>query len=162
MIHVADPRLVRLIALGKKTTHRFPANYKPGTQDITNPKIRPGIVHKVYLKAPFGRDGDPDAKPLLLVDVESVDLDVLCDTTEEDAIEEGFASMEAFIGYWNKKWAKKSIRYHIHMYHPIWVVRFKYKETLPEGKKIIDALEKRMKSKAKKNNSQRRSPRSAA
>lgn len=150
MIHVADPRLVRLIALGKKTTHRFPAKYKPGTQDVTNPKIRPGIVHRVYLKAPFGRDGDPDAKPLLLVDVESVDLDVLCDTTEEDAMEEGFASLDSFIQYWNKKWAKKSIKYSMHMYHPIWVVRFKHKETLPDGQKIIDAIEKRRKIQEKK------------
>lgn len=143
MIHVADARLVRLIALGKKTTHRFPANYKPGTQDVTNPKIRPGIVHRVYMKAPFGKDGDPDAKPLLLVDVKSVTLDVLCDTTDEDVREEGFASLETFIKYWNNKWARKSLRYHIHMYHPIWVVRFKLKEILPAGQKIIDILERK-------------------
>lgn len=155
MLHVADPRLVRLIALGKKTTHRFPANYKPGTNAVTHSKIRPGIVHKVYIRAPFGKDGDPDAEPLLLVTVRSVDLDVLCDTTVEDARAEGFASLEAFVAYWDNKWAQKSISYHTHMYHPVWVVQFELKEILPAGQKIIDQLEK--KSKRKKKHLQRKS-----
>jgi len=155
VIHVADLRLVRLIALGKKTTHRFPAKYKAGTNTVTNPKIRPGIIHKVYARAPFGRDGDPNAEPLLLVMVRSVDLDVLCDTTLEDAKSEGFASLETFVAYWDKKWASKSVSYHAHMYHPVWVVQFELKEILPAGKKIIDQLEK--KSKRKKKQMQRRS-----
>ena len=157
MLHVADPRLVRLIALGKKTTHRFPGHYKPGTNTVTNPKIGPGIVHKVYMKAPFGSDGDPDAEPVLLVTVESVDLDVLCDTTTEDARAEGFASLEAFVEYWNKKWAPKAIAYRAHMYHPVWVVQFTLKEILPAGKKIIDKLEKSKQFKLKKKHMQRRS-----
>ena len=155
MLHVADPRLVRLIALGKKTTHRFPAKYKAGANTVTNPKIKPGIVHRVYLKAPFGRDGDPEAKPLLLVTVQSVDLDVLCDTTEDDARAEGFASLATFVAYWDKKWAQKSVSYHSHMYNPVWVVQFELKEILPAGQKIIDQIEK--KSKRKKKQVQRRS-----
>lgn len=149
MIHVSDPRLVRLIALGKKTTHRFPARYKLGTNTVTRSKIRPGIVHKVYMRAPFGRDGDPSVEPVLLVMVKSVDLDVLCDTTEEDVRTEGFASLEAFVAYWDNKWALKSLTYHAHMYQPIWVVKFKLKEILPTGKKIIDQLEKKSKRKKK-------------
>jgi hypothetical protein len=80
---------------------------------------------------------------------------VLCDTTLEDAKSEGFASLETFVAYWDKKWASKSVSYHAHMYHPVWVVQFELKEILPAGKKIIDQLEK--KSKRKKKQMQRRS-----
>jgi hypothetical protein len=147
MIHVTDPRLVRLIALGKKTTHRFPAHYKSGTNRVTNPKIRPGIVHRVYLEPPFGRDGNPDAQPMILIDVESVTLDVLCDTTDEDARTEGFASLEAFVRYWDEKWEKKALRYASSLYNPVWVVKFKLREVLPAGKKIIAKIEKQRKNK---------------
>jgi hypothetical protein len=146
MIHVPDPRLVRLIALGKKTTHRFPAHYKPRSNQVTNPKIRSGFVHRVYLEPPFGRDGNPDAQPVLLIDVESVTLDVLCDTTEEDARSEGFATLEAFVRYWDQKWEKKALRYSSSLYNPVWVVKFKLKEVLPAGKKIIAKIEKQKKS----------------
>lgn len=152
MIHVSDPRLVRLIALGKKTTHRFPAHYKPGTNKVTNPKIRPGIVHRVYTEVPFGRDGNPDAQPLLLIDVESVELDILCDTTEADARTEGFASLEAFVLYWDQKWEKKALKFASSMYNPVWVVKFKLREVLPAGKKIIAKIEKQKKSQESRKN----------
>lgn len=145
MIHVPDPRLIRLIALGKKTTHRFPARYKPVTNQVTHPKITTGVVHRVYLEPPFGRDGNPNAKPTMLIDVQSVDLDILCDISEADAHAEGFASLESFIKYWDKKWIKKALRYSSSMYNPIWVVKFKLREILPEGKKIIAKLEKQNK-----------------
>jgi hypothetical protein len=152
MIHVPDPRLVRLIALGKKTAHRFPARYKPGNNAVTNPKIRAGFVHRVYLEPPFGRDGNPEAQPVLLIDVQSVTLDVLCDTTEEDARLEGFASLEAFVRYWDQKWEKKALRYSSSLYNPVWVVKFSLKEILPAGKKIIDKIDKQKKYLASRNN----------
>jgi hypothetical protein len=142
MIHVPDPRLIRLIALGKKTTHRFPARYRPHTNQVTHPKIRAGVVHRVYLEPPFGRDGNPSAKPMLLINVESVTLDVLCDTTEDDARSEGFASLEAFVRYWDQKWEKKALKYSASLYNPVWVVGFRLKEILPAGRKVIAKIEK--------------------
>ena len=144
MIHVADERLVRLIALGKKTAHRFPANRKINTGKVTHPKIVAGKVHLVYTEAPFGRDGNPDAKPLVEVMIESVDLDVLGDMTDDQARLEGFASVEAFKVYWDRVWYHKAIRFDQHRYHPVWVVSFRLQKILPDGKRRITKLERAM------------------
>jgi hypothetical protein len=149
VIHVADERLVRLIALGKKTTHRFPANYKARTLEVTHPKISEGNIHKVYTRAPFGKDGDPDAEPLLEVMVDSVELEPLGDMTNEDARNEGFASLETFITYWNKVWFNKALKYQNNMYHPVWIIAFEHRKTLPAGDRLIKRIESKLKSKIK-------------
>lgn len=146
MIHVADERLVRLIAIGKKTAHRFPANRKITTGKVTHPKIVPGKVHLVYTEAPFGRDGNPDAKPLLEVMIEDVQLDVLGDMTDDESRLEGFSSVEAFKVYWDRVWYHKAIRFDQHRYHPVWVVSFRLQKILLSGKKLITRLEGAMSS----------------
>ena len=142
MIHVADERLIRLIALGKKTTHRFPANRKVDTGQVTHPKIVAGKVHMIYTEAPFGRDGNPDAEPLLEVMIDSVEPDILGEITDEEAKLEGFASVDAFATYWDRAYYHKSLLFHRHRYHPVWVVSFTYRKTLPAGKKLIAKLER--------------------
>jgi hypothetical protein len=141
MIHVADERLVRLIVLGKKTTHRFPANRKVNTGQVTHPKIVAGKVHRVYTEAPFGRDGNPDAKPLVEVMVDSVESDTLGSITDEEARLEGFASVEAYATYWDRAYYHKALLFHRHQYHPVWIVSFTYRKTLPAGKELITRLE---------------------
>ena len=143
MIHVADERLVRLIVIGKKTVHRFPANRKIATGKVTHPKIVAGKVHLVYTEAPFGRDGNPDAKPLVEVMIEAVELDVLGDMTDDQAQLEGFASVDAFKVYWDRVWYHKAIRFDRHRYHPVWVVLFRLHKVLSDGRKLIAKLEKR-------------------
>ena len=140
MIHVADERLIRLIALGKKTTHRFPANRKVNTGRVTHPKIVAGKVHRVYTEAPFGRDGNPDAEPLVEVMINSVEPDTLGAITEEEARLEGFASVEAFATYWDRAYYHKALLFHRHQFHPVWIVSFTYKRTLPAGEKLIAKL----------------------
>ena len=142
MIHVADERLVRLIALGKKTTHRFPANRKVNTGQVTHPKIVAGKVHRVYTEAPFGRDGNPDAEPLVEVMIDSVEPDTLGSITDEDARLEGFASVEAFATYWDRAYYHKALLFHRHQFHPVWIVSFTYRKTLPAGEKLIKSLER--------------------
>jgi hypothetical protein len=140
VIHVADERLIRLIALGKKTTHRFPANRKVNTGRVTHPKIVAGKVHRVYTEAPFGRDGNPDAEPLVEVMINSVEPDTLGAITEEEARLEGFASVEAFATYWDRAYYHKALLFHRHQFHPVWIVSFTYKRTLPAGEKLIAKL----------------------
>jgi hypothetical protein len=145
VIHVPDERLVRLIAIGKKTAHRFPAQRKAVTGEVTHPKIVAGKVHKVYTEAPFGRDGNPDAQPLLEVMINEVELDVLGDMTEEDARREGFSSVAAFKVFWDRIWYHKALRFDTHLYHPVWIVSFHLEEVLPAGKKVIRRVENAMK-----------------
>lgn len=142
MIHVADERLVRLIAIGKKTKHRFPANRKVDTGKVTHPKIVAGKIHKVYTEAPFGRDGNPKSKPLLDIMIEGVELDVLGDMSEEDAVAEGFASVEAFATHWDRIYYHKTLYFDRNRYHPVWIVTFRLDKILPEGKKLIEKLER--------------------
>ncbi len=143
MIHVPDERLVRLIAIGKKTAHRFPATRKV-TGGLTHPKIVAGKTHLVYTQAPFGRDGNPDAEALLEVDIEAVDPDVLGDITESDAVREGFSSVAAFKVFWDRVWYHKALRFDTHRFHPVWVVAFQLKTVLPAGKKLIGRVEQAM------------------
>lgn len=142
MIHVADERLVRLIALGKKTTHRFPANRKVDTGQVTHPKIVAGKVHRVYTEAPFGRDGNPDAEPLVEVMIDSVEPDTLGSITDEEAKLEGFASVEAFATYWDRAYYHKALLFYRNRFHPVWIVSFTYRKTLPAGEKLIKRLER--------------------
>ena len=144
MIHVPDERLVRLVAIGKKTAHRFPAQRKV-TGEVTHPKIVAGKVHKVYAEAPFGRDGNPDAEPLVTVMVEAVELDVLGDITDAEARREGFASVSAFRVFWDRIWYHKSLHFDTHRYHPVWVVNFSLREVLPAGQKLVRRIERELK-----------------
>jgi len=145
VIHVADPKMVRLIALGKKTTHRFPASYKRNSYLVTHPKISEDTIHKVYTEAPFGKDGNPKAKPMLSVYIEELELMPLGDMLEEDAEDEGFASFNAFVKYWDKVWFTKGLKFDNHPHHPVWVVHFDLEKILPAGKKLIADLEKKLK-----------------
>lgn len=144
MLHVADDRLIRLIILGKKTAHRFPANYREDGQ-ITHPKITPRKKHKVYRNAPFGVDGDPNVKPLAEVMITKVHSDTLGDVTEEEVLEEGFASLDAFKIWWNRRWYHDGLNYRNHKIHPIWVIKFKFLRILPAGKELMKRLEERNK-----------------
>ena len=137
MIHIADERLVVLVMLGKKTTHRFPAQYKPISGEITSPKIAVGKKHFIYTEAPFGSYGDPRKEPLARVIITSVFSQPLCDITEEDVREEGFASVAAFTTYWNRVWFNRALKAQNHPYHPTWVIRFKLDEVLPKGNKLL-------------------------
>ena len=143
MIHIADERLVRLVALGKKTTHRFPANYREYTGQVTHPKISPGKSHKVYTEAPFGVFGNSKAEPLLEVLVTSVELDILGDITDAEVRQEGFASRDAYVVWWDRTWFRKGLKFENHLHHPVWVVSFKLERTLPAGDRLIQRLEKR-------------------
>jgi hypothetical protein len=148
MIVVSDERLVRLIAIGKKTRHTFPANYRDDGQ-VCQPKISSGKVHKVYTKAPFGKYGDPNAKPMVAVYIEDVYLDVLMDLADEDAWPEGFADINAFIRYWNALYhpehgRKKALTYANAPHTPVWVVKFRLDQVLPAGKLLVDRLESRV------------------
>lgn len=149
MIHVADERLVRLIAIGKKTTHRFPANRKIETGKLTWPKMAVGKTHKVYTQAPFGNGGNPNAKPLLEVIIEDFQPDVLGAITDEEARREGFASVDAYATYWDRIYCHKPLYFEKNRFHPVWVVTFKFKKTLPAGKKMIKKLEQQLTAKAK-------------
>jgi len=149
MIHVPDERLVRLIAIGKKTAHRFPAQRKAATGKVTHPKIVAGKVHKVYAEAPFGRDGNPDAKPLVVVMVDDVVLDVLGDITDAEARREGFASVAAFKVFWDRAWYHKALHFDTHRYHPVWVVSFSLREVLPAGKKLVRRIERELRDRMK-------------
>ena len=142
MLHVVDPRLVRLIALGKKTSHRFPANRKIDTGKVTHSKIVVGKVHRVYTVAPFGRDGDPDSKPLVEVMIEDVYVDILGDITPEQARAEGFASIDAFRSYWDRAYYHKALSFEKNRYHPVWVVIFKLHKILKDGERLIKKLER--------------------
>lgn len=144
MIHVADPKMVRLIALGKKVTHRFPANYRKDSPDVTHPKIVEGSIHKVYTEAPFGKDGNPKAQPMLSVYIEDIELMPLGDMIEEDARNEGFATLNAFVSYWDKVWFTKGLKFDNHLHHPVWVVYLDLEEIFPAGKKLIAQIEKRL------------------
>lgn len=146
MIHVADPRLVRLIALKKKTTHRFPARYKKDSDEVTHPKITAGKLHRVYTRAPFGRDGDPNAQPLVEVLVSSVELEPLGDMNDTEAVREGFASLDVFIAYWNRVWFNRALKFENNQYHPVWVISFELKKILPAGEKLINRIESKMRS----------------
>lgn len=146
MIKVHDERLVRLIALGKKTVHRFPSRFRHGTSELTHPKISPGVIHKVYTQAPFGRDGNPDARPLLEVMILSVEAEPLGDINHEEANLEGFATTDAFIRAWNAVYTQKAIRFAANMYHPVWRVEFELEKILPDGQKMIDKIEKKIRS----------------
>lgn len=141
--------MVRLIALGKKTTHRFPANYKRNSPNVTHPKIVEGSVHKVYIEAPFGKDGNPKAKPMLSVYIEDIELFPLGDIMEEDARMEGFASLNAFIKYWDRVWFTKGLKFDNHPYHPVWTIYFDLEEIFPAGKKLIDEIENKLKNRRK-------------
>jgi len=149
VLHVADKRLVRLIALGKKITHRFPAQFKLGSDEVTHPKIAEGKVHKVYNVAPFGSDGDPEAQPLLTIMIERVELSPLGDITEEEARLEGFASLETFIGYWNRVWFNRALKFENNRYHPVWVISFQLLEILPDGETLLEELERDLRKKRK-------------
>lgn len=149
MIHVSDERLVRLIAIGKKTTHRFPANRKVNTGQITHPKISAGKVHKVYTQAPFGDGGNPDASPLLEVMIDSVDPEVLGSLTLEDARSDGYASIEAFVAAWDNTYRHKPIYFHLNQFRPIWIVSFTFRNLLPAGEKLIKKLERQAKKQKK-------------
>jgi hypothetical protein len=141
VLHVADERLVRLIAIGKKRRHTFPASYRVDTREVTHPKITEGKVHKVYTRAPFGSRGDPDAQPLLEVMVTEVRLDVLADLTDEDARGEGFASLDAFAVWWNRVYYNKSKTFRSDPHCPVWVIEFDLQSVLPAGQQVIDRLE---------------------
>jgi hypothetical protein len=149
VIHIADERLVRLVALGKKTTHRFPANYRQFSGKVTHPKISAGNVHKVYTVAPFGVFGDPGAPALLEVMVTSVELDILGDITDDEARQEGFSSLDAYIVWWDRTWFRKGLKFDNHLHNPIWVVSFKLKGTLPAGDRLIERLEKGLRTQSK-------------
>ena len=149
MIHVADERFIRLIALGKKRTHRFPANRKMNGE-LTNPKMALGRIHKVYTQAPFGKDGNPKAKPLLEVRIDDFFPDVLSSITEEEARIEGFASVKAFGDFWDSTYDHKGIKFNRDRFKPIWVVSFTLVKVLPAGKKLIKKLEEEAKAKAQK------------
>ena len=142
MIHVADERLVRLIAIGKKTTHRFPANRKVETGEVSHPKIVAGKAHKVYTEAPFGRDGNPDSKPLLEVMIDDVYADILGDITAEQAVIEGFASVDAFKTYWDRAYYHKALLFERNRFHPVWVVVFSLRQILRDGELLIKRLER--------------------
>lgn len=147
MIHVADERFIRLIAVGKKKTHRFPANRKMNGQ-LTNPKMALGRIHKVYTQAPFGKDGNPKAKPMLEVRIDNFEPSVLSDITEEEARIEGFASVQMFANFWDRVYAHKGIQFDRDRFKPIWVVSFTLAKVLPAGKKLIKKLEEEAKEKA--------------
>lgn len=149
MIVVTNERLVRLIIIGKKTRHTFPATYRDNGE-VCNPKIAAGKIHKVFTKAPFGKYGDPNSKPVASVYIEDVYLDVLVDLEDLDARREGFADMNAFIRYWNALYdpalgRKKPVIFGNNPHTPVWIASFRLKETLPAGQQLVDRLEARMK-----------------
>lgn len=150
MILVTNEKMVRLIAIGKKTTHRFLANRKIETGEVTHPKIAAGKIHKVYTQAPFGTDGNPDAPPLLEVMIDKVEPDVLNSLTLKDARSDGYASVEAFVAAWNVMHKPKAMYFEKNLFSPIWVVSFTFKNLLPAGEKLIKKIERQMKAQAKK------------
>lgn len=137
--------MVRLIALGKKTTHRFPANYRQDSDGVTHPKVSEGKVHKIYTKAPFGSKGVPSTKPLLEVYINDIELITLGDMIEEDARLEGFASLNAFVKYWDRVWFIKGLKFDNNPFQPVWVIYFTFDELLPAGKKLIEKIEQEIK-----------------
>lgn len=150
MLHVPDERLIRLIALGKKRRHTFPANYRIDTRKVCHPKVSIGVMHKVYIRAPFGNHGDPDAEPLLAVLVTDIRLDVLADLDEEDARGEGFASLDAYAKWWNAVYANKAKTFRADPHSPVWIISFELRDVLPAGKTMIERLERRSRSNKKK------------
>jgi hypothetical protein len=142
VIHIHDKRLVPLIARGTKTTHRFPASYRMNGE-IAHPKITAGTVHKVYVHAPFGSGRKSDAKPLAEVLVTNIQAGALGDTNDEDVRTDGFASLEAFVLWWNRVFYKKALRFDSHIHHPIWIVTFELQQMLPAGEKLVQALERK-------------------
>jgi hypothetical protein len=142
--------MVRLIALGKKITHRFPARYK-NTYDggVTHPKISEGKIHKVYTKAPFGSKGLKKSKPLLEVYVNDIELITLGDMIDEDARNEGFASLNAFVKYWDRVWFTKGLKFDNHHFQPVWVIYFELDEILPAGKKLIEKIDQEIKNRSR-------------
>jgi hypothetical protein len=142
--------MVRLIALGKKITHRFPARYKNNYDGgVTHPKISEGKIHKVYTKAPFGSKGLKKSKPLLEVYVNDIELITLGDMIDEDARNEGFASLNAFVKYWDRVWFTKGLKFDNHHFHPVWVIYFELDEILPAGKKLIEKIEQEIKNRSR-------------
>jgi hypothetical protein len=142
VIHIHDKRLVPLLAKGLKTTHRFPASYRMD-RTIAHPKITPGTVHKVYVHAPFGSGGKQDAQPMAEVYIKDVRAGALGDTNDEDVRTDGFASLEAFVRWWDRIFYKKALRFDAHLHHPIWIVTFELKRMLPAGEQLVRKLEKK-------------------
>ena len=140
MIHISDPRLVRLVLIGKKTRHTFPAQYRKGSGELTQPKIIAGREHYVYDHAPFGSYGSPDTEPLGVVYIESVNPDVLSDLTDADVKLEGFASLSVFRTYWNDVWSKKGLDFDKNRLHPVWTIHFKLKTVLPAGVALLECF----------------------
>jgi hypothetical protein len=157
VLHVADERLVRLIAIGKKRRHTFPASYRADTRRVTHPKISVGKVHKVYTRAPFGSRGDPDAEPLLEVVPTDIRLDVLADLTDEDARGEGFSNLDAYAAWWNKVYYNKAKTFRSDPHCPVWIIEFQLESVLPAGQKVIDRLESSIKAKSDRKGAQKRS-----
>ena len=151
MLHVADERLIRLIVIGKKRRHTFPANYRIDTRRVCQPKISVGATHKVFTRAPFGRNGDPDAEPLLEVIPTNIRLDVLGDLDDGDAIGEGFASIDAFAKWWNRNYYDKSKTFRSDPHCPVWVIEFDLEKVLPAGQQMIDRLERKVSRKKARN-----------
>jgi hypothetical protein len=156
VLHVADERLVRLIAIGKKGRHTFPANYRVDTREVCHPKITVGTVHKVYTRAPFGSKGDPEADPLLEVIPTNIRLDVLGDLDDGDARGEGFASIDAFAKWWNKVYYDKAKTFRSDPHCPVWVIEFDLKSVLPAGQRVIDRLERQSSRKKTRNRRKKR------
>jgi hypothetical protein len=142
VIHVADERLIRLIALGKKTDAPIPCESQGEYRASHAPqdRRRQGASSLYRSEKPFGRDGNPDAEPLVEVMINSVEPDTLGAITEEEARLEGFASVEAFATYWDRAYYHKALLFHRHQFHPVWIVSFTYKRTLPAGEKLIAKL----------------------
>jgi hypothetical protein len=150
VIHIPDPRLARLVLIGKKTRHTFPAQYRKGTGELTSPKISVGKEHLVYSIAPFGNSGDPDAEPLGKVLIDAVAPEVIADITDADVRSEGFANLSAFKIYWNSVWRKKTLDFDKNRHHPVWVIRFRLLSVLPAGVALLERFDGKPKRRAKR------------
>ena len=64
---------------------------------------------------------------------------------EEDAKLEGFATLNAFVKYWDRVWFKKGLKFDNHPFQPVWVIYFELDEILPDGKKLIEKIEQELK-----------------
>jgi hypothetical protein len=141
VIHIRDRRLLPLIVSGAKKQHQFPASYRHDGS-ISHPKMTPGQIHKIYIKAPFGSGGDPSAKPLAEVEIVDLVASVLGDMTEEDANFEGFRTLTAYVRWFDRIYYKKGIRFGKDLLHPVWIVYFDFVRLLPAGEALLATMQK--------------------
>jgi hypothetical protein len=67
------------------------------------------------------------------------------DLDDDDAREDGFADINAFVRYWNALYhstrgRKKALSYANNPHTPVWVAKFRLHRVLHAGQKLVDRL----------------------